>query len=110
MVARLAIAPAAVHAFGQVESNRRAAAPQLPSQVSVLDLDALERRLKLLQDLENDGINTQHVPFPARNRARPPPATRARASRVQADWERQRPVTAAQRPLRPGGGSPEQAN
>jgi len=36
--------------------------------------------------------------------------TRARAARVQADGERQRPVTAAQRPLRPGGGSNEQAN
>src|SRR5258706_8044483 len=61
VIPRAAIATAAIHALTQVESDRTAAATQLPRKVSVLQLNPPEHRLQLLQNLQNNVVNPERI-------------------------------------------------
>jgi len=63
VVARRAILSAAVHALCEIEGHGAAATPELPSKVPIAELNPLHAWLKLLQNLQNDVINAEHVAF-----------------------------------------------
>jgi hypothetical protein len=63
VVARTAIFSAAVHAFGEVERHEATTTPELASQISIAHLNPPQRRLQLLQDSQNDVIDSEHVAF-----------------------------------------------
>src|SRR5258706_15263849 len=109
VIARVAIPPAAVHALRKIESHRAAAASELPSQIPVPQLNALEHRLKLLQNLQNNAINAEHVAClsGAPNlHAHPSPRVLAPAgSRLTASASEQSPAQSAGRGLEAAGAS-----
>jgi hypothetical protein len=80
VVPRVAILPTTVHALRQIERDGRAAAPQLPREVPILHLDALERGLQPLEHLEHDTVNAKYDDDCLSRRApRTPAAWRRRA-------------------------------
>ena len=69
------------------QRNACAAPPQLPRQIAIRPLNAPHHRLPLLENIQNDWINTQHtVPFcGAVNPAPAPPARALQAARQEQD-------------------------
>jgi len=51
------------NALGEVESDRATATPELASQVAIAAFNPPQGWLQLLQDLQNDVINAEHVAF-----------------------------------------------
>src|SRR5512139_2897576 len=65
VILRGAVAPAAVHAFGQVEYDARRRPAQLAPEVPILAFDEDDGRPQPPDELENEGVDVQHglAPF-----------------------------------------------